>query len=609
MISSVGENATSTTTRVVLPVLGSKCDSLPTVYNRPVSLSARVLAINALALAALAAVLFLAAQRIVGDSYRSLEGDSARLNVERAVRALSSQVSNLDGFVFDWAAWDDTYEFIEDVNEEYIDSNLVDATFIDSPVNVILYLDTDGAVVYGKAFDTSAEEEMPVPSDLLAQLAGGSTLLAHEDVESGVKGQLLTDAGLLLVASRPIVTSEVQGPIKGTLIMGRSLDSALVKDLAETTQLSLSLLRADDLDLPTDFREAIAVLGPETASIAKPFGSDGIAAYSLVNDVFGSSALIVRADMPRDISEQGRSAILYLLASVVLASVLFAAVTIVLLRTVLLSRLSRMSQTVRAIGETRELSVRVESGGRDELATLAASINEMLEEMERSQTERQQSQASLRELRRRLVDVEESERRNLARELHDEIGQDLTALQLSLEARTGSPEAMERALEKGRPLVADLVDRVRNLSLDLRPSMLDDMGLAAALDWLVRRHAESGLRVTFDQSGVNGSFATEIETTAYRVVQEGLTNVARHAKAGEATVKTKLDGGTLEITVADGGVGFEPSVIDGGSALGLAGMRERVELIGGSLRLDSAPGEGTTIQVTLPTEASDRRPR
>jgi signal transduction histidine kinase len=199
----------------------------------------------------------------------------------------------------------------------------------------------------------------------------------------------------------------------------------------------------------------------------------------------------------------------------------------------------------------------------------------------------------LRLLSHRLLEVQEEERRHLARELHDEIGQVLTGLQFQLAAA-----AVDGRLAEAQRTVQDLTEQVRQLSMDLRPAVLDQYGLLAAPRWYIERYgARTGIQVDLRHEGLAQRFPPSVEIGSYRVVQEALTNVARHAGVGQATVQLLADGGVLTIAVRDEGQGFQP---DGTSGTGLSGLRERVQLLGGSLTVETAPGTGTTITAELP---------
>ncbi len=212
------------------------------------------------------------------------------------------------------------------------------------------------------------------------------------------------------------------------------------------------------------------------------------------------------------------------------------------------------------------------------------------------------SRGQLRALSRRLVEVQEKERRHIARELHDEIGQELTALRLKLEmGERLSGEEARASIDEAQRLVEELMRRVRSFSLDLRPAILDDLGLLAALlGHFERYEAQTGVRVDFRQNGIEGRFSSQVETAAYRIVQEALTNVAHYAGVKEVVVQLSATQGTLYIRVEDRGKGFDSRAdLSSGVSSGLSGLRGRAELLGGKLVVESQIGGGTQITAEL----------
>lgn len=210
----------------------------------------------------------------------------------------------------------------------------------------------------------------------------------------------------------------------------------------------------------------------------------------------------------------------------------------------------------------------------------------------------------LRTLSRRLLKAQEAERRRIARELHDEIGQCLTGLRLTLETSAFLPaETVREKLAEAQMLVNELIAEVRDMSLDLRPPTLDDLGLIPALLSQFERYtAYTHVHVAFDHTGVQGRrFSPEMETAVYRIVQEALTNVARYAGVNEATVRLCADQVALRVQIEDRGVGFDPqAALAAGRSSGLDGMQERVALLGGQLIIESSPGGGTCLTAKLP---------
>jgi signal transduction histidine kinase len=206
-----------------------------------------------------------------------------------------------------------------------------------------------------------------------------------------------------------------------------------------------------------------------------------------------------------------------------------------------------------------------------------------------------------RESVRSLIAGQELERSRLARELHDETGQALASILLGLKAL--ERQVGEEPLVQIRELVASALADVRRLTVELRPSALDDFGLQAALERLASIHAEkSGLDVQLNVGTPARPLPATHETAIYRIVQEALTNVVKHAQAGSVSIVVTHGNGTIRSVIEDDGVGFVPGAVREG-ALGLVGMRERVNLLGGRFEVQSAPGRGTTLIAELPLES------
>lgn len=232
------------------------------------------------------------------------------------------------------------------------------------------------------------------------------------------------------------------------------------------------------------------------------------------------------------------------------------------------------------------------------LADQAASAIENAELFEQVRAGRERQ----RKLAKSLVDVQESERRRIAKELHDHLGQLLTGLQFMLESTKNQANGKQRSnLEEIQETVSDIIGQVREMSLNLRPSMLDDMGLLPTLLWHIDRYTkQTGIRVNFQYDELPQRLPLEIETAAYRIIQEALTNVARYAQVNEVFVGLVLQDKTFWVEVLDNGKGFDLAAISDRPTSGLSGMRERASLLGGYLVVESFLNQGTQIVAALP---------
>lgn len=237
--------------------------------------------------------------------------------------------------------------------------------------------------------------------------------------------------------------------------------------------------------------------------------------------------------------------------------------------------------------------------------TVVGVASAVVEITARKQAEQQMSEyaSHLEALSARLLEVQETERRHLARELHDEVGQLLTGLRLLLKSNDEVPTSEPNSrFEQARKIVDDLLAKVHGLSIDLRPAALDQLGLLPALLGLFERYTEqTGILVNFKHQGAEGRFPCAVETTAYRIVQEALTNVARHATVTGVTVRLWTSENVLHLQVEDKGRGFDPDkALAALRGNGLVGMKERTQLLGGRLEIESHAGAGTQITTELP---------
>ena len=278
-----------------------------------------------------------------------------------------------------------------------------------------------------------------------------------------------------------------------------------------------------------------------------------------------------------------------------------------------------------------ELGYRLRVKGRDEFAQMATRFNHMVAKLEattvskkrlkmsqqklhiayvhlqKESVQRKQTEKSLQALSRQLLNAQEQERRRIAHELHDEIGQALSAIMVNLEAIELKPEpaTIAQRLRDTIGVADSTLQQVRNLSLDLRPSMLDDLGLAAALRWHLDQQAQrTGFVGQFVADTLQGELNPDIKVTCFRIAQEALTNVVRHAQAQHVMVEIDQLDHELKLSIRDDGVGFDvdkawKTAVQGAS-LGVLGMQERAQLAGGQLVIDSAPGRGTDVHASLP---------
>jgi signal transduction histidine kinase len=258
------------------------------------------------------------------------------------------------------------------------------------------------------------------------------------------------------------------------------------------------------------------------------------------------------------------------------------------------------------------LGVRPSRPGRRTAARPVLSEDDAPRPAESADDELLRSREQLQTLSRRLISAQETERQRIARELHDDIGGALLAIKMNLQSmrRVAGVPGVVAQLQESVEVVDQALRRVRDLSVALRPSLLDDLGLVPALRWYVDRQSQrGGFRCRFDADETIEP-PPEVQTACFRIAQEALNNVVRHASARNVDVALHQSGGQLELTVTDDGRGFDVRIavgrIGAEASLGLLGMRERARLLGGRVTVDSTLRTGTSVRARIPLHGAPR---
>lgn len=329
--------------------------------------------------------LYALSRSIVLGSFVALETKNATEQVERVIAALEDVLRQLLTTNSDWSAWNDTCAFLEGSYAEYPAENLMDATFINLRLQLMVFVDASGRIRYQKAFDLETEQETPLMAGLTPYLAAESPLVRHSTPESGLAGILILPEGAMLVASRPIVDSEYRGPIRGTLIIGRFLNASEIERLAHLVHLPVQLYTWDEPEMPFEVAEARSSLVAEQSTV-KLLGTTSLAAYGRINDIYGKPGVVLRVKLPRDIYQQGETGIRYFLTFLFAACAIMGLLILWMLERFVLSRLAGFHLSVKQIRAENDISLRVAVAGRDEIGALAEAMNEMLSALETSQT-------------------------------------------------------------------------------------------------------------------------------------------------------------------------------------------------------------------------------
>ncbi|WP_437906919.1 adenylate/guanylate cyclase domain-containing protein [Sorangium sp. So ce327] len=362
-----------------------------------------MLSLRAKTLLAIAATLLGLSFALYGVSSRALlansmaaEAQDTRRTVQVALNLFRQASSDFNARWTDWSQWDDAYAFVQDGNQEFVRSNLVAQLFDIARIDLAVFAGADGRPVYSTGYNHATKSWAPLPRGIEERLRIGDLLFGRDAPGSAVRGGIvLLPDGPMLLCSQPSVGSSGRGPVAGSVTFGRFLTDAEIKRLTEPADLSLAVHRLDDPHLPDDFREARAALSDRDPILVHPLGSDRIAGYTVLNDIDGKPALLVRVDNDRAILKMGHDTLRYLVLVTVVVGLVFGGVTLLLLEKLVLYRLARLSREVTEIGGVGDLSARVAMPGTDELSRLTGSINGMLSALEANARRQSQQKAAL----------------------------------------------------------------------------------------------------------------------------------------------------------------------------------------------------------------------
>lgn len=336
-------------------------------------------------------VMLLAISRtILFENYAALEKRFMQKDVNQVLNIVMDDLMRLKSTTEDWAFWDDTYRFVQDKNKGFIEANLLDDTFSTLRLQFLAVYDTQGRLVYEKSLDYDLTKPIPFPKELLR------LPIPVSDDRQGSIGMLgLNSYGPVLFAAKPILTSKLEGPAHGTLLMGRLLNNSEISRIARITHLDLSIYPIGSRRIILELQEDSGNLRRDNV-VVRSLSPDKAAAYTVIKDPSGASIGILKVEAPREIYRQAKNSVLWFTVCLLIIGIIFAfSVTFLLERTVL-SRIARLDASVTEIGDSHDLTTRFNMTGKDELANLANSMNHMLSALNDAQKDIQASEAKLR---------------------------------------------------------------------------------------------------------------------------------------------------------------------------------------------------------------------
>jgi|GEM_PF-2268709 len=561
---------------------------------------------------------------ILVTSYESLENKKMNTDIQRFHNALSNEINQLGTATRDWANWDETYLFLVEENDEFIDKNMDNETLTYLRTDVMIYVNSFGNIIYKKGFNYSKQTIMNVSSTLNSYIYKNSSLINFVDINDKFTGIIQLPEGPMLIASLPVLTSNREGPSHGAIIWGRYLNSNELLLLSDITNLTISINTFNDQTSPSDFQDAALALMKNNDIFIKPLDGDYIAGYSTITDIFGQPALIVKVVMDRDIYNQGITTIQYFQILIVILGIILCIAMISFFNLILLSRLNNLRKQVLSISKKNDFSTKIKISGNDELNELANVANNTIKIITDMNTNLEQKVLDRTEKINHLLKQKDEFINQLGHDLKNPLNPLVNLLPIleKSESDTKTKE-MFNILIKNANYMKNLVTKTIDLG-KLNSSKIkfyfEDVNLYTEFNNVI-----SNNEILFKEKNIviKNNIPDNIIVQADKLrinelINNLLNNAAKYTKClGNITLDAKQDNNYITVSVKDSGIGMtndqlehvfdefykaDPARHDfDSSGLGLSICKRIVEIHDGKIWVESKGlGEGSIFYFTIP---------
>lgn len=351
---------------------------------------------------------YAASSLLLLPGFQKIEDEAAISDASRAVDALSNRINQLDQKSSDWSNWDDAYEFISDHNKKFINANLGNESIANLGIEYMLFYDANHRLVEGRhvQIDDPELRSRPLDAGMTALLSPDSPLLRHANTEDAHKGVVRIPEGLVMLVSRPILNSQSEGPVRGSLIFAQFLGTAAQKELSELTHLELTYLPANN-EVVTKSVPAFSTEGAEGTKWVGRISNMRAQAFAIIPDIYGERSLAVKAELNRTISQYGRSSLNTFMLAALFVALAMIIMTALLLNSFIVTRIIGLSRQLSDIKDVQDSTKKVAVSGSDELTDLGAAINGLLARLHKTYDLEQANttlEQQVRERTKELVD-------------------------------------------------------------------------------------------------------------------------------------------------------------------------------------------------------------
>jgi len=531
-----------------------------------------------------------------------MEEEYAQTNLDRGLNAIENDAENLQILVKDWATWDDTYQYIQDRNERYIESNLVDDTFSNARLNFMVYFDSEGDVVFQRGFDFKEEgEEIEVPPRFVETLRTLQIAGNPDAVLETHKGLITMFESPVMIATAPILRSDDSGPARGTLVMARYFDQDEVERIGRQVSTAISLYPVDSTAVYEGLASPETLQDGESLTIAVSEDKSSISAITVIEDIGGNPAYAIRVDMDREAYGIGLESMVFSLFVVAIVGIISSVLLIIIVNKRFIFRLESLKSQVERIGKEQDFSGEVTLEGDDELTSLSSSFNRMLRALEEHIVEQRRAESRARTATEKLQLLSGITRHDLLNQMT--VIQGNTDLLLSTEKNPAILVHLEK-IQKAAENIDSLIIFTRDC---------EKMGISSP-EW---QNVEALVKAVFEKIQPSdivvevsvGDLEILADPLLERVFFNLVDNVLRHGQgATRISVTSHQRDDHMILVFEDDGCGVEADMkarlfekgAGKNTGLGLFLSKEILRITGITISETGSPGQGARFELDIP---------
>jgi len=530
-------------------------------------------------------------------SFVEVEKKAMEEHLIQAVTLINTEVGELDGKTADWAWWDDTYQFMQNKNDAYIENNVIDEAFINLQLNFMIFIDTSGQIVYAIAYDYVDKQPISDVSSFTTAFLENIQKWNFTDLNDGLSGVILCPNHIAIVSAKPILTSQITGPIVGTMIFGRLVDETMTEHFSKILGVQVAFAPYDDSQSLTDVQTTKAVLSQTSPTTVMVVNKETITGYTYLKDVYSKPAVILKIIGTREVYASGVALSNFYLAASLVMCIALSLTLILLIEKAILKPIRKLTDSVKTLSKNGEVNS-IKIGGKDETGVLAEAVKDVLTQ--------------------RLKAIEELAGM-VGHDLRNPL-QSITGAVYYIKNKCGDKiddkckvmlKTIEDSVEYSNKIVNDLLSYAGQVVLyrsETTPkALIADVVSSSKIPANIQLIdlTEDSPKLHVDVTKIKRAFLNIISNAV-----EAMPN------GGKLTVKSEKEKGFVNIMLSDTGLGIPKEVIDKmgkplfttkakGIGLGFPIAKRFVEAHGGSIKVKSAEGKGTTITVQLPINEVD----